>query len=104
MSRELCLRILFKVLVFILCEKTGNFLIFFSNIFSIFYKKRTRTYSQNLRHCSLNSKVSNTHPKSQVWDFHDKKDVYVQKIKVKKYVFIFILHNLRDFTSYFQYL
>ena len=31
-SRELCLRILIYVLVFVLCKKTANFLIIFLNI------------------------------------------------------------------------
>ena len=33
MSRELCLRFLFQVLVFILCQETGNFMIIYLNIF-----------------------------------------------------------------------
>ena len=39
MSRELCLRFYFNILVFILCQKRGNFLFIFLNIFSRFYKK-----------------------------------------------------------------
>ena len=32
MSEELCLRFLFYIFVFILCQKTGNFLFIFWNI------------------------------------------------------------------------
>ena len=59
MLRELCLRFFFHSLVFILCQKTGNFLFIFLNIFSRFDKKQTKTYIKNLRRSSLDSNVLN---------------------------------------------
>ena len=40
MSRELCLRFFVYILVFILCQKTGNFVFIFWNIFSRFDRKQ----------------------------------------------------------------
>ena len=89
MLRELCLRFFLLVLVFILCKKTGNFLVIFLNIFSTFYKKRMRTCIKNLRHCSLHSNVFSMYHKFQAYNVHSKRDIYVQKIKVKKYIFVY---------------
>ena len=82
MQRELCLRFFFYILVFILCQKTGNFLFIFWNIFSRFHRKQTSTYIKILRHSSLNSNVFNTYVKSQVCNLHNERDIHVQKIKV----------------------
>ena len=57
MSRELYLRFSFYILLFILSQKTGNFLFILLNIFSGFYRKQTRTYIKNLRHSSFDSNV-----------------------------------------------
>ena len=89
MSRELCLRFLLFVLVFILCKKTGNILFIFKNIFSTFYKKQMRTCIKNLRHSSLHSNVFSMYQRFQVHNEHNKKDMHVQKIKVKKYIFVY---------------
>ena len=64
-SRELCLRILIFVLVFVLCQKTGNFLIILLIFFSKFHKKLTRSYIKNLGHSSLKSNVLSTYVKFQ---------------------------------------
>ena len=40
--------------------------------------------------------------KYQVGDMHDKRDIHVQKIKVKKLIFRCILHYLRDGTVNFH--
>ena len=89
MLRELCLGIFLLVLVFILCEKTGNFLVIILNIFSTFYKKRMRTFMKNLRHGSLHSNVLSMYQKFQAYNVHSKGGIYVQKIKVKKYIFVY---------------
>ena len=78
----LCLLFLFYILVFILCQKTGNFLFNFLNIFSRFYRKQTRTYIKNLRDHSLDSNVFNMYITFQVCNSHSKRDIHVQKIKV----------------------
>ena len=100
MSRGLCLRFLFKVLDLTLCKKTGNFLVNILNIFSTFHRKSTRTYMENLRHSSLNSNVFNIYRK--VSDSYSKKDIDIQKIKVKKYIFGYISHFLMDLNYYFH--
>ena len=89
MWRELCLRFFILVLVFILCKKTGNFFVVFWNIFSTFHKKRMRTCITNLRHSSLHSNVFSVYQKFQAYIAHSKEDIYVQKIKVKKYIFVY---------------
>ena len=73
------------------------------NIFSKFYKKKTRTYIKILRHSSLDSNVNNTYAKFHSWNLHSKRDMYVQKIKVKKSIFRYIYHYLRSFISYLQF-
>ena len=88
MLRELCLRFFILVLVSILCEKTGNFFVIFWNIFSTFHKKRMRTCIQNLRHSSLLSNVFSMYQRFQAYIVHSKGDIHVQKIKVKKYIFV----------------
>ena len=89
MLRELSLRFFLLVLVFILCKKTGNFVVIKLNIFSTFYKKRMKTCMKNLRHSSLHSNVFSMYQKSQAYYVHSKRDIYVQKIKVKKYIFVY---------------
>ena len=88
MLRELCLRFLISVLVFILCEKTGNFFVIFWNFFSTFHKKRMNTCITNLRHSSLHSNVFSMYQKFQAYIVHSKGDMYVQKIKVKRIHFL----------------
>ena len=87
MVRAQCLRFFLFVLVFILCRKTGNFLVIFLVIFSTFYKIRMRTYITNLRHSSLYSNVFRKYKRCQVYNVKIKEDMYNQKIKVRKYIF-----------------
>ena len=42
-SKEVYLRFIIYALVFILCQKTGNFLNSFDTLFSTFHKTKTRT-------------------------------------------------------------
>ena len=42
---------------------------------------------KNLRHSSLDSNVFNMYGKYQVGGIYNKKDIHVQKIKVKKLIF-----------------
>ena len=88
MVRELCLRFLLFVLVFILCKKKGNFLVIFLNIFSTFHKIRMRIYITILRHSSLYSNVLRKSQKFQAYKVNIKGDMHDQKIKVKKIIFI----------------
>ena len=81
MVRELCLRFVLFILVFILCKKTGNFLVIFLNIFSTFDKIRMRTYIKNLRHSYSN--VFHKYQKFQIYIVNIKGDMHDQKIKVK---------------------
>ena len=87
MVRELCLRFFLFILVFILCKKTGNFLVIVFNTFSTFYKIRMRTYIKYLRHSSLYSNVFRKYQKFQIYNVNIKGDMHDQKIKVKKYIF-----------------
>ena len=81
MSRELCLRFLMYVLVFVVCQKMGNFLFIFLIFFCYIKKKRTRSSIKN----SLKKNAFNAHVKFQTWIVHSERDVHVQKIKVRKY-------------------
>ena len=74
---------------FISCNKTGNFLVIFLNIFPTFYKKRMRTCMKNLRHSSLYSNVFSMYQQFQAYNVHSKGGIHVQKIKVKKYIFVY---------------
>ena len=74
---------------FSLCEKTGNFLVIFWNIFSKFHKERMRICTKNLRHSSLHSNVFSMYQKFQAYIVHSEGDIHVQKIKVKKYIFVY---------------
>ena len=87
MVRELCLSFFLFILVFILCKKTGNFLVIFLNIFSTFYKIRMMMYIKNLRHSSLYSNVFHKYQKFQIYNVNIKGDMHNQKVKVKKYIF-----------------
>ena len=102
MLRELCLRFFIFVLVFILCKKTGNFFVIFLNIFSTFHKKRMRTCIKNLRHRSLHNNVFSMYQKSQAYIVHNKGDIHVQKIKVKKYIFVYSYPYLLNQEVYFH--
>ena len=55
--REPCLKTFKQALVFILCQKTGRFLLIFHNYFSRFHKMKSRTYIKILRNCSLQMNV-----------------------------------------------
>ena len=101
MLRELCHRFFLLVLVFILCEKTGNFLVIILNIIFTFYEKRMRTCMRNLRHRSLHSNVLSMHQKFQAYNVHSKGGIHVQKIKVKKYIFVYSYPYLLNQDVYF---
>ena len=102
MLRGLCLRFPILVLVFILCKKTGNFFVIFRNIFSTFHKKRMRTCIKDLRHSSLHSNVFSMYHKFQAYIVHSKGDIHVQKIKVKKYIFVYSFPYLLNQKVYFH--
>ena len=102
MLRELCLRFFIVVIVFILCKKTGNFLVMFLNIFSTFYKKRMRICIKKLRHSSFHSNIFSMYQRFQAYNVHSKGDVYVQKIKVKKYIFAYSYPYLLNQDVYFH--
>ena len=98
MLRERFLRFFFNILVLILCQKTGNFLIFILHIFSRFYRKQTKTYIKNLRHSSLDSNILNIYLKFQTCNLHNKRAIHVQKIKVKKIILEFMPYCLTGST------
>ena len=72
-----------------LCQKTGRFLLFFYNYFSRFHKIKSRTYIKNMRHGSLQMNVFSRCVKFHTWEMIIKGDILVQKIKVKKSIFMF---------------
>ena len=102
MLRNLGLRFLLLVLVYILCKKMGNVLIIILIIFSTFYKKRMRTCMKNLRHNSLHSNVFSMYQRSQAYSLHSKGDIHIQKIKVKKYIFVYSYTYLLNQYVYFH--
>ena len=75
--------------MFFLCQKTGRFLLFFHNYFPRFHKIKSRTYITILRHSSHQMNVFCMCVKFQAWGMVNKGDILVQKIKVKKSIFIF---------------
>ena len=75
---------------FILCQKTGIFLLFFYKYFSKFHKMKSRTYIKNLRLCSLQMNVLCRYVKFHAWGLISKGDILFQKIKVKKSIFRFL--------------
>ena len=87
--REPCLKILKYAQVFFLCQKTGRFLLFFHNYFSRFHKIKSKKYIKKLRHGSLQMDVLCGYVKFHEWAMINKRDILVQKIKVKKSFFIF---------------
>ena len=87
MVREMCLRFLIFVLVFILCKKTGNFLVIFFYIFFYILLKTNEDIIKNLRHSYLYSNVFHKYQKFQVYNVNSKGDIHDQKIKVKKCIF-----------------
>ena len=101
MLRELCLRFMIVVIVFILSKKTGNILVIFLNIFSTFYKKRIRICIQKLRHGSLHSNVFRMYQRFQAYNVHSKGNSYVKKIKVK-YIFAYSNPYLLNQDVYFH--
>ena len=58
----------------------------------------------HLRHGSLDSNVFYTYVKFQVCVVHKKRDIHVQKIKVKNIFFRYILHLARELFVYFHIL
>ena len=102
MLREPSLSFFLLLLIFILCEKNGNFLVIILNIFSTFYKKRMRTCMNNLRHSPLHSNVLSMYQRFQAYNVHSKGGIYVQKIKVKKYIFVYSYPHLLNQDVYFH--
>ena len=81
---------IFKIcLSFLFMSKNGKILIIFHNYFSRFHKIKSRTYIKNLRHGSLQMNVLCRYMKFLAWEMINKGDILVQKIKVKKSIFIF---------------
>ena len=62
---------------------------FFHYYFSRFHKIKSRTYIKNLRHCSLQRNVLCRYVKFHAWGMINNGDILIQKIKVKKSIFIF---------------
>ena len=87
----ICLKILIYALVLFLCQKTGRFSLFFHDYFSRIHKIKTRTYINNLRQGSLHINVFYKYVKSYDWEMNIKRDISVQKIKVKKSNFKFLI-------------
>ena len=57
---------------------------------------------KNLRHSSLHSNVFSMYQRFQAYYVHSKGDMYVQKIKVKKYIFVYSYPNLLNQDVYFH--
>ena len=44
-----------------------------------------------MRRSSLNSNVFSKHQRLQVYNVHSKRDMHIQKTKVRKYIFVYII-------------
>ena len=99
--REACLRFFILALVLFLCEKTGNFLLFFSILISTFPQIKTRTYIKILRHASLHMDLMNAHLKFGTVKCNSSWDIHVQKMFGKKRFFVFTDLHFSEFLLYF---
>ena len=57
---------------------------------------------KNLRHSSLHSNVLSMYQKFQAYNLHGKGGIHVQKIKVKKYIFLYSYPYLLNQDVYFH--
>ena len=57
---------------------------------------------KNLRHSSLHSNVFSMYQRFQAYNVHSKGDIHVQKIKVKKYIFVYSYPYLLNQDVYFH--
>ena len=64
-------------------------MLFFHIIFLDFIKQKLGPKEKNLRHSSLDQNVGYIYRKSQLSIYHSKRDIDVQKIKVKNAIFVF---------------
>ena len=70
-------------------KKTGNFYAINLHYFSRFHQIKTRPYIQNLRHSSLDQDVISVYWRFQMSNYYSKRNIDVQKIKVKNAFFEF---------------
>ena len=61
-----------------------------------------RTCIQNLRHSSLHSNVFHMCQRFQAYNVHSKGDINIQKIKVKRYIFVYSYPYLLNQDVYFH--
>ena len=84
-------------------SKNGKIFIFSHNYFSRFHKIKFRTYIKNLRQGSLQMNVLCGYVKFHAWGMINKGDILVQKIKVKKPIFIFLAPSFHcQFTNVYM--
>ena len=57
---------------------------------------------KNLRHNSLHSNVLSMYQKFQAYNVHSQGGIHVQKLKVKKYIFVYSYPYLRNQDVYFH--
>ena len=57
---------------------------------------------KNLRHGSLHSNVLRMYQKFQAYNVHSKGGIHVQKIKIKKYIFVYSYPYLLNQDVYFH--
>ena len=57
---------------------------------------------KTLRHSSLHSNVLSMYQKFQAYNVHSKGSIHVQKIKVKKYIFVYSYPYLLNQDVYFH--
>ena len=99
-----CLRILIQVLLLLLQQKTGRFLLFFHYYFSTFHKIKFRIHIDILRHRSFQMDVLIRHVKSKNCSTIIEGDILVQKIKVIKSIFRFPTASLNGSLIKFYFI
>ena len=57
---------------------------------------------KNLRHSSLHNNFLSTYQKFQAYNVHSKGGIHVQKLKVKKYIFVYSYPYLLNQDVYFH--
>ena len=94
--------------IFVLClsfhfiqKKQVTFYIYCFEYFILDFIENQLGLIKILRHSSLNSNALNTHVKFQAWVMHIKRDIRVQKIKLKKIIFKYIRHSFSVSIVYF---
>ena len=75
---------------------------FFHGYFSRFHKINTKAYINNLRHCSLHMNILYRYVNCYAWETNIRRDILVQKLKVKISIFLvpdpLILLHLYEFS------